>query len=522
MHLYKGYQYNPSFFYERNINPYLSKNSNPYIDRRYMPVTERNRNAYSGFNDKYYSQRPSNRILNPLREFVKKIVETNGRRQGYISWKKRILDADRCLEDYDYYMQRNNLYNQRNYSYNQGQYPYSPYNNPYSQRNYSYRQNNYGMNRNYSRRGNDVLNPLKQFVKKIVEMNGRRQAYKTWKKKVEIEIPYNYYPQYNIPYYQRNYPQYPSMKKNYSSYPYTENNLNWNRNYYNQYERDKERRVLNPLKQFVKKIVEMNGRRQAYKTWKKKVQIEIPFSLYPGIYHPKSNREDYFSRNRQYEPYKPEEYPIFADYYKQSISAFKDNMKQKSDKQDLIAKNYLDYISNRQEERRSNSGGLSHTVGSTKNKDIYERVIQDKLNCSQNYGNPYENYHNRFNSQNNYAKSPLLTPVSTPRKSPSFYHSRLNELGTEITNPRYLYQDIYQSDLMNKKNYMNYNLVKSEDSYRNRRNPYSEEYNLQINPFNLRQTEDLGKSTLAHNPILNPVPNYQYNRYLNRKYKEQY
>ena len=36
---------------------------------------------------------------------------------------------------------------------------------------------------------------------------------------------------------------------------------------------------------------------------------------------------------------------------------------------------------------------------------------------------------------------------------------------------------------------------------------------VEINPYSMKQGE-LGESSLSHNPILNPVFNYKYNKYL--------
>ena len=52
----------------------------------------------------------------------------------------------------------------------------------------------------------------------------------------------------------------------------------------------------------------------------------------------------------------------------------------------------------------------------------------------------------------------------------------------------------------------------------NRKKHFTSDDNLIPNPYNDLHCNvyTLGSSSLQHNPILNPIPNFEYNRYLNR------
>ena len=73
---------------------------------------------------------------------------------------------------------------------------------------------------------------------------------------------------------------------------------------------------------------------------------------------------------------------------------------------------------------------------------------------------------------------------------------------------------------MNKRNYLGYDSIDPDNLYSHRRRPFGNDNDLQINPFNSLHSsfKSLGESKLAHNPILNPVPNYEYNKYFNMRF----
>ena len=82
----------------------------------------------------------------------------------------------------------------------------------------------------------------------------------------------------------------------------------------------------------------------------------------------------------------------------------------------------------------------------------------------------------------------------------------------EITNPELFYKktngDFYKYRAENKK-YLDYNY-----NIMGRRNLK----NINVNPFNKGSSfDDLGRSTLIHNTILNPIPNFSYNKYFEKE-----
>lgn len=87
----------------------------------------------------------------------------------------------------------------------------------------------------------------------------------------------------------------------------------------------------------------------------------------------------------------------------------------------------------------------------------------------------------------------------------------------EITNPNYFFQrnnkDYYKYRLEQKK-YLDYNyqIIKNRLNKRNKKEPDINPYN----PINEQPFEN-GKTDLLHNPILNPINNYSYNKYLEKE-----
>ena len=63
------------------------------------------------------------------------------------------------------------------------------------------------------------------------------------------------------------------------------------------------------------------------------------------------------------------------------------------------------------------------------------------------------------------------------------------------------------------RNYLNsnYELMINNGNYKKK---------LDVNPYNVNSSKTtLGESTLIHNTILNPLPNYTYNKYFDEEYK---
>ena len=92
--------------------------------------------------------------------------------------------------------------------------------------------------------------------------------------------------------------------------------------------------------------------------------------------------------------------------------------------------------------------------------------------------------------------------------------SRLNE----ITNPDMYYKQSnmdYIKYREQQRNYLNsnYDLMVNNGNYKKK---------LDVNPYNVNSSStSLGESMLVHNTILNPLPNYIYNKYFDEEFKRQ-
>lgn len=65
------------------------------------------------------------------------------------------------------------------------------------------------------------------------------------------------------------------------------------------------------------------------------------------------------------------------------------------------------------------------------------------------------------------------------------------------------------------RNYLNsnYDLMVNNGNYKKK---------LDVNPYNVNSSStSLGESMLVHNTILNPLPNYTYNKYFDEEFKRQ-
>ncbi len=160
-------------------------------------------------------------------------------------------------------------------------------------------------------------------------------------------------------------------------------------------------------------------------------------------------------------------------------------------------------------------------------KNKIERNEQDYLN----YINDFETIHNNsIYNNNNYIKNfiterkkqkfPILNRYYNKKLNSSSSENNINEsrykyfIGRtrEITNPELYYKkvngDFYKYRAENKK-YLDYNY-----NIMGRRNLK----NINVNPFNKGSSLDLlGRSTLIHNTILNPIPNFSYNKYFEKE-----
>ena len=174
-----------------------------------------------------------------------------------------------------------------------------------------------------------------------------------------------------------------------------------------------------------------------------------------------------------------------------------------------------------------NQKNLKHyqnMINGIKNK--IERNEQDYLgyiNAFENIPNNYyhNNYSNNFITERKKENLPIINRNYNNKKlNISNSANNINEskykyfVGRtrEITNPELFYKkvngDFYKYRAENKK-YLDYNY-----NIMGRRNLK----NINVNPFNKGSSLDLlGRSTLIHNTILNPIPNFSYNKYFEKE-----
>ena len=160
------------------------------------------------------------------------------------------------------------------------------------------------------------------------------------------------------------------------------------------------------------------------------------------------------------------------------------------------------------------------------NENKIERNKQDflnymnEINCYNDYNN---NYNRNFTLRKN--KGQLRNALINKNKIMN-YSKSMNNINKnkyifsgkrhEITNPELFYKktngDFYKYRAENKKySDYNYNIIENK-IYKNNN------YNINVNPFNKGSSFDnLGRSTLIHNTILNPIPNFSYNKYFEKE-----
>ena len=161
----------------------------------------------------------------------------------------------------------------------------------------------------------------------------------------------------------------------------------------------------------------------------------------------------------------------------------------------------------------------NNNINSNINNNI-NNIINNNLNSNNN--NNYNNINNKVEWNENYSNNYLhnnnireLKPLSTSISAKALLFDNRK---SEITNPDLFYKrnnnDYYKYRAEQKK-YLDYNyqILMNKNKLHNRQEP-------NINPYNPK-FEDFEhyKSDLPHNPILNPVNYYSYNKYLEKEIK---
>lgn len=155
----------------------------------------------------------------------------------------------------------------------------------------------------------------------------------------------------------------------------------------------------------------------------------------------------------------------------------------------------------------------------------YKNYIQNKMSSIDARAENYLSYMYHFKHQRNKTNENNAFTSPTPKKGLNnsyddtlFTPGYVKSKQSDITNPNYFATNSYNNLMKKKKEYLNYNYINSEKNYMNRKKHFNSDDNLIPNPYNDLHCNvyTLGSSSLQHNPILNPIPNFEYNRYLNR------
>ena len=169
--------------------------------------------------------------------------------------------------------------------------------------------------------------------------------------------------------------------------------------------------------------------------------------------------------------------------------------------------NELEYNDNMKEKKNKTMDINTHSMREKSTPQIISNNYNYNLNNNEgnNGNNILQNINNNYNNNNNYGN---ILSNST--------NLEFSGRGGEITNPNYFFhrfnKDYYKYRLEQKK-YLDYNYEVIKNRLNNKKrepdiNPY--------NPIN-NQVFENGKTDLAHNPILNPINNYSYNKYLEKE-----
>lgn len=246
-----------------------------------------------------------------------------------------------------------------------------------------------------------------------------------------------------------------------------------------------------------------------------------------------------------------EEIPTFTFENDRNVKLYKGQIYNKSELIEQYSRNYLDYMKKFTDDRRKTPLSTPFKFYEEKNKvnkDYYGYGNISNLKCSQSFNknksttdlnindinnvnscknknsgfdlnrkdhmNDYLKYNSINNSLDNkgliFKKKGLGCSFSTN----NIFNSRRNE----ITNPELFYnrRNIeYYKYREEQRKYLDYNYAVMKDNYRGLIHQMKDPC---VNPYHpIKNNFETSKSTLIHNPILNPVNNYTYNKYLQKE-----
>ena len=244
------------------------------------------------------------------------------------------------------------------------------------------------------------------------------------------------------------------------------------------------------------------------------------------------NKKDFYEFNPNPDV---EEIPTFSFENDRNLNNYKGNIYNKEALIEQNSKNYISYM--KKFERRKTPISTPYAVYKefTKNKYSYNKInmnnslnnknnINELNNISKIINNNYiinnrDNQNNNKLNHNSIERNNNLKESKPLSSSMSAQAIIFDNRKSEITNPDLFYKrnnNDYFKYRAEQKKYLdyNYNILLHKNKLHDKQEP-------NINPYNPKHGDfEHYKSNLIHNPILNPVNYYSYNKYLEKEIKD--
>ena len=245
------------------------------------------------------------------------------------------------------------------------------------------------------------------------------------------------------------------------------------------------------------------------------------------------NKKDFYDFNPNPDV---EEIPTFSFENDKNLNNYKGNIYNKEALIEQNSKNYISYM--KKFERRKTPISTPYAVYKEFTKNNYNNYSYNKININNSFNN--RNNINELNNiskiiNNNYIinKKDIQNNNNTLNQNSNERNDNINETKplsnsmsakaiifdnrkSEITNPDLFYKrnnNDYNKYRAEQKKYLDYNykILMNKNKLHDKQEP-------NINPYNPKYEDfEHYKSNLVHNPILNPVNYYSYNKYLKKE-----
>ena len=179
-----------------------------------------------------------------------------------------------------------------------------------------------------------------------------------------------------------------------------------------------------------------------------------------------------------------EEKPIFNIDNKENVKYIQDIIDLNENQIEKNQQDYINFMNKKQFENYNYNNNLQN-----------QNTFFPKINSKKMY---YSRSVDNINN-NNYQKKFVFPPIKHEITNPDLYFKKANG-------------DFYKYRAESKK-YLDYNQKILENQ-----NKYNKTDNINVNPFNNSSSSaSLGRSNLVYNTILNPIPNFSYNKYFEKE-----